>query len=123
MRGPGPAVNTAVTVRHFPVQPGAPPSLTVFSGNSQVSSLTGRQLQQMLSRNASGLIEERLEGCRVRLDSKKQKTERSIEDCLEATFNGSERLGARETFLPFYVVVYPFIGINQFNSHFRKGFY
>ena len=55
----------------------------------------------------------------MRLDSKKQKTERSIENCLEATYNGTERLGSRETFLPFYVVVYPFIGINQFNSHFR----
>ena len=59
----------------------------------------------------------------MRLDSKKQKTERSIENCLEATYNGTERLGSRETFLPFYVVVYPFIGINQFNSHFRKGLY
>ena len=71
-------------------------------------------------RNASGLIEERVEGCRVRLDSKKQKTESSIENCLQATFNGSERLGSEDTFLPFYVVIYPFIGINQFNSHFRK---
>ena len=69
------------------------------------------------------MIEERVEGCRVKLDSKKQKTESSIENCLEATYNGTERLGSRETFLPFYVVVYPFIGINQFNSHFRKVLY
>ena len=56
----------------------------------------------------------------MRLDSKKQKTESSIENCLQATFDSPERLGSRESFLPFYVVVYPFIGINQFNSHFRK---
>jgi len=70
-------------------------------------------------RNSSGIIEERIEGCRVNFDSKKEKTEDSIVNCLQKSYDGSQkRLGSQESSLPFFVTVYPFKGINQFDSHF-----
>ena len=73
-------------------------------------------------RNVSGLIEERTDACRVTLDSKKEKTEDSIENCLKRSYTSSERgLGSGQTYLPFYVALYPFRGVHQLDSHFREG--
>ena len=72
-------------------------------------------------RNSSGLIAKRIDGCRVKSDSKKEKTESSIENCLQETYSGKHKLGSEEQFLPFFVTVYPFKGIHQVDSHFREG--
>ena len=57
----------------------------------------------------------------VKSDSKKEKTENSIENCLEESYSGNHKLGTEAQDLPFYVSVYPFKGIHQVGSHFRDG--
>ena len=57
----------------------------------------------------------------VKSDSKKEKTENSIENCLEESYSGNHKLGTEAQDLPFYVSVYPFKGIHQVGSHFREG--
>ena len=73
-------------------------------------------------RDRSGLLEaDRSAGqCSVSRDSKKNKTDDSISQCLSHLYTSDQRLvdSATDNILPFSVVAYPFKGTHQLDSHF-----
>jgi len=77
--------------------------------------------QSCVLRDQSGLLNHIVGNCTVLYDTKKDKTEDSIDNCLAQNFVSNFRLGAGGSegdHLPFHIVAYPFIGASQQQSHF-----